>query len=97
MTIRNGGSRADRLVAAQSDVADATEIHTVEMKDGVMAMRPADGVDVPAHGEVVLKPGGYHIMFVGMRRMVKPGDAVEIVLRFEQAGEITVQAEVREP
>ncbi len=83
------------LVAAASDVADAVEIHLSEMKDDVMTMRQVDGVDVPAAGEAVLKPGSYHIMLIGLNQELAVGDKVSLTLTFEKAGQMNVEAEVR--
>ncbi len=56
-----------------------------------------DGLQVPAGGNVELKPGSYHIMLIGMTRDLNPGDAFPVVLEFEKSEPITVQVEVREP
>ena len=95
MTIKNTGRGADRLINASSDVADAVEIHLSEMKDDVMTMRQVDGVDVPAGGEAVLKPGSYHVMLIGLRRELAVGEKVNFTLTFEKAGQMSVEAEVR--
>jgi copper(I)-binding protein len=60
-------------------------------------MRPIDYVEVPANGEAELKPGGMHIMLIGLKRDLKAGEKIPLVLVFENAGEIDVQAEVRAP
>ncbi len=95
MTIRNGGAGADRLLAVQSDVAQSVELHTVEMKDNVMQMRPVEAIDVPANGQVELKPGGYHVMLIGLKRELKTDETITVKLRFEKAGEVDVPARVR--
>src|SRR5574343_530559 len=61
MEIKNKGG-ADKLVAANCDCAQATELHDVKLIDGAMKMVPIAGRDVPTNGEVKLKPGAYHIM-----------------------------------
>jgi hypothetical protein len=92
----SGGGMADKLVKAETTVAESTELHTVEMKDGVMQMRPVEGgIDVPADGTVELKPGGLHIMLIGLKQELKPGDKVNVKLTFEKAGVRNVTAEVR--
>jgi hypothetical protein len=95
MTIR-GGSEADRLIRAESDVAEVIELHTVENDGGVMKMRPVEGIDVPAGGEVQLAPGGFHVMLINLKRELKPGDTVALTLQFEKAGAVSVEASVRE-
>lgn len=97
MVIKNTGSQPDRLLSAYSDAARSTEIHISEMNEGVMSMRPVDGVDVPARGQAELKPGSYHIMLVGINRDLTPGETLNLKLEFQNAGEVEVQAEVRAP
>ena len=63
MIIKNTGETADRLVSVSADFAGKSEIHEMSMEGDVMKMRPlADGLEIPAGGEVVLKPGGYHVV-----------------------------------
>ncbi len=96
MTIRNPGDQADRLIKAESDAAKVVELHNVAEKNGAMAMFPVEAVAVPAQGEAVLKPGSFHIMLIDLTRDLNIGDTVTVTLTFEQAGPLTVTAEVRE-
>ncbi len=99
MTLKNDGDEADKLVKAEGDVAKKIELHThvMEKKDGkvVMKMRPVPFMQVPAHGQTVLKPGGLHIMLIGVTRDIKPGDAVDLTLVFEKAGKVKVHVPVK--
>ncbi|MCX6029448.1 MAG: copper chaperone PCu(A)C [Chloroflexi bacterium] len=98
MSIRNTGKTADRLVAVVGDVAGAVELHKTEMKDGVMKMAPVEGgIDVPAGGEAQLKPGGLHVMLIGVQRDLKADEKITLKLQFEKAGEIAVEVQVRNP
>ncbi len=98
LVIRNTGTAADRLVKVDSDVAKAIELHTTEMQGNTMSMRPvAGGIEVPAGGQVELKPGGYHVMLIGLNRELKPNDRVTFKLQFEKAGAVDVQATVKQP
>jgi copper(I)-binding protein len=98
MLLVNDGAEADRLVGGSTDVAEVVEIHETTMKGDVMKMRMLpDGLEVPAKGEVLLQPGGYHVMLVGMKRDLKPGDRFTVDLEFEISGTVTVEPEVREP
>ena len=97
MIIKNSGNLPDKLVAADSDVAENVEIHLSEMKEDVMIMRQVDGVDIPANGQAELKPGGYHIMLIGIKQDLKEDDVVTLILVFEKSDNITVEAEVRMP
>ena len=95
MVIRNKGAAADRLISASSPVAGRMETH-VTVRDGdVMRMREVKGYDIPANGSFELKPGGAHLMFVDIRQPFRQGDKVPAVLKFEKAGEVKVELEVR--
>lgn len=88
-TVKNNGTSDDRLVSAHSDVADAVEIHEMAMKDGTMTMAPLpDGLPIPAGETVVLEPGGYHIMLIGLTQDLIAGESFELDLTFETAGKI---------
>jgi len=95
MLIKNTASAADKLVSVSSDVAEMVQIHETTMDNGVMSMREVPGgLEIPAGGEAILKPGGYHIMLMGLKRELKAGEAISVTLVFENAGEITVNVPV---
>lgn len=94
-TVANQGAAPDRLVAVAADVAHEVELHRTVSKDGMLAMEHVDGIPVPAHGATELKPGGYHVMFIGLRRQLLPGETFPLHLTFEKAGRVTVQVAVR--
>ncbi len=96
MLIRNTGSEDDRLIGASSDIADAIELHGMTMENDVMKMFQVESMDVPAGGSLELKPGGNHVMFIGLHEMLEVGGTVRVVLEFEKAGKIAVEAEIRE-
>jgi copper(I)-binding protein len=87
----NASPSADRLVGGTTPVADAVELHTMAMEGNVMLMREVDAIPVPAKGKLVLGPGGYHMMLMGLKAPLKAGDKVPVVLRFEKAGELKVE------
>jgi copper(I)-binding protein len=96
LTIRNNGNRADRLVSVTSPDADRVEIHHMSMDGGVMRMRKlTDGLPIGAKAVMTLKPGGYHLMFIGPKRRLVEGDTVTATLRFEHAEAREVRFEVR--
>ena len=91
-----GGSAADALVAAKSPIATSVEIHeTMAGGSGMTGMQPVDKIDVAAGATVKLEPGGYHLMLMGVKDMPAAGSTVELTLTFQQAGDVTVQAEVK--
>lgn len=96
LTLRNPGKQPDRLLSATSPDAERVEIHEMRMDGGMMRMRRIDaGLAIPAGATVALKPGGYHLMFIGPKRRFEPGATVTATLRFERGGERTVRFEVR--
>ncbi|AZO52905.1 MULTISPECIES: copper chaperone PCu(A)C [unclassified Mesorhizobium] len=91
-TIVNKGSTPDRLLSISSDVSEKAELHQMGVKDGVMTMRPVDGgLEIPAGGKVALAPGGYHLMFIGLKRQPKQGEKFAATLTFEKAGTVSVE------
>lgn len=93
MVIRNAGAAPDRLLAVVSAIADKAEIHKMAVDDkGVMAMRMVEGgLEIPAGGAVEFKPGGYHLMFVGLKTPPREGEGFAATLTFEKAGEVAVE------
>lgn len=85
---------ADRLVSASTPVAKKAELHTMSMQGMVMKMRPIAGVDIPASQPVSLKPGGEHIMLMGLNEPLREGQSFPLTLDFEKAGPRTVTVTV---
>ena len=95
MDVKNNGA-ADRVIGVSADVSETAELHT-HIRDGdVMKMRRVDAIDVPAGETVRLKPGGLHVMFMGLSAPLKEGETFPLTLTFEKAGDMTVEVEVRE-
>lgn len=93
----SGGDEPDRLLGARAAVAAEVQIHETAMgENGSTTMRPVDGLDLPADGELVLEPGGYHLMLVDVDR-VEAGDDIDVTLIWENSGEWTIPVEVVEP
>jgi copper(I)-binding protein len=89
-----GGSTSDRLLSASAGVSKVVELHTMEMDGNVMRMRPVDAIVIPAGATVELKPGGNHVMFMGLTQTLKAGARFPLTLRFEKAGEVKVEMQV---
>ena len=91
LTITNTGTTPDRLVGGTTGISKRFEIHEMKMDNGVMKMRMLpNGLDIKPGQTVTLKPGGYHIMFIGLKAPLKKGQHVDATLRFEKAGEVKV-------
>ncbi len=98
MMLANGGAEADSLVAAKAGVSNAVEIHETVMEGDVMRMQQVEGgIPVPAGGQAELKPGGYHVMLIGLTRDLAVGDKFPVTLEFASGTTLEVEAEVREP
>ncbi|MBT9386007.1 DUF1775 domain-containing protein [Pseudooceanicola sp. CBS1P-1] len=98
LTITNTGTASDRLVSAETPVAARTEIHSMEMKEGVMVMRPLEnGLEIPAGATVTLQPGGYHLMFMQLKQPLRQGGTVDVTLTFETAGTVTLPLAIGAP
>jgi copper(I)-binding protein len=91
LTITNNGAAPDRLVGGTSDIAARFEIHEMTMDNGVMRMRPiAQGLEIKPGETAALKPGGSHVMFVGLKSQLMQGQHVKATLTFEKAGKVDV-------
>jgi copper(I)-binding protein len=88
-----GGATGDRLLSASAGVSERVELHTMSMDGDVMRMREVSAIEVPAGQTVELKPGGLHLMFMGLKAPLQAGTQFPVTLRFEKAGE--VQATLR--
>lgn len=92
LKITNRGTEVDRLTGGSLAVAAAMEVHEMAMVDGIMQMRRLDnGLEIVPGRTVELKPGGYHIMFTGLREGLKEGRPVKGTLIFEKAGTLEVE------
>jgi copper(I)-binding protein len=92
MKLINTGTAPDRLVGGSTEIAGKFEIHEMSMDNGVMKMRPVSGgVEIKPGQTVEFKPGGYHLMFVGITQPVEQGKRVKGTLQFEKAGKVDVE------
>ena len=81
----------------RSPAAASVELHSMTMDGDVMKMRQVDAIDLPAGQTVELKPGGYHLMLIGLKAPLKAGDKFPLTLKFEKAGEVIVTVKVEKP
>jgi hypothetical protein len=86
---------ADRLVSASAPISKTVELHTMQMDGNVMRMREIPAIEIPAGQTVELKPGGLHVMFIGLTQTLDNGASFPLTLRFEKAGEVKVDVQVR--
>lgn len=95
LTIKNDTDKDIALIKANSDVAKHVELHEHVHENGMMKMRQVPKIMIPAKGETVLKPGGYHIMLIGLNRKIKAGDIVDLTLEFDNGDKQPIKAEVK--
>jgi copper(I)-binding protein len=96
LVLQNSGAAEDKLLSVESDVAKTIELHKTKEMNGMMQMSPVPNIPVAAGGKTELKPGGLHVMLIGLTRELKAGDKVQLTLIFEKAGKVPVTAEVKE-
>ena len=95
LTITNKGTAPDRLIGGSAAPASRFEVHTTVVEGGVAKMRPLKGVEIKPGETVELKPGGMHVMFMGLKQPLKQGQRVKGTLVFEQAGTVEIEFAVQ--
>ncbi len=97
LTITNEGTTDDLLKAVKSPSAEHVELHETKMTaEGVMQMRPLEeGLPIPAGGTAELKPGGAHVMVMGLEATLAEGGELPLTLEFAEAGSVDVVVPVR--
>jgi copper(I)-binding protein len=90
VTVVNAGAKPDRLVSATCECGAKVTLHRMWMDHGVMRMRLVEkGLEVPAHGELKLAPGGDHLMLTGVKTPLEDKGKVTLTLTFAHAGKVT--------
>jgi copper(I)-binding protein len=93
LTLTSKGT-PDRLVSASATISESVQLHSMRLEGDVMRMREIGSVEMPADTRVEMKPGGLHLMFVGLKAPLKVGQSFPLKLKFEKAGEVTVDVKV---
>lgn len=97
MMLTNYTDQDVALIGASSDVAAAVEIHLSSMgADGTMKMEQQESVAIPAGKALELKPGSYHIMFIGLTKDLAVGDEVTLTLHFDGYDDMTLTVPVQD-
>ncbi len=95
LTVLNGLDTAVRLASVSGTAAGAIELHETVNDNGVMKMEPhPEGFEVPAGGALELKPGGKHVMLLGLTKQLAVGDSIDLTLNFEGSEPITLKVPV---
>lgn len=93
-TLTNHGGEDVEVTAVSSDVSAVTEFHTMEMKDSKMIMRKMDKVVIPANGNMALKQGGNHLMFIDLKKPLVEGDEVNVSIELSNGEKLELSADV---
>ncbi|WP_078698191.1 copper chaperone PCu(A)C [Bartonella sp. Raccoon60] len=89
--IINHSDTPDQLIAISTNRAKETEIHSMSVTNNIMQMKKIpNGIEIPGKGEIILKPGGNHIMFIGLSKPFQHNEKINAKLIFEKAGIIEV-------
>jgi len=94
VTLRNTGKTVDRLIGVSTPVAARAELHTHVMDRGIVRMRPLKAIEVHPGAPAVMRPGGHHIMLMGLKRKLKRGEGFPLTLKFAKAGEVSVSVSI---
>jgi periplasmic copper chaperone A len=94
--IRNQAREADELTGVSSEIAEAVEMHESRMDGDVMQMHQLQFIPLEANAEITFKPGGLHIMLIGLKKDLKIGNEVELTLHFKNFEEIKLLVPVQE-
>ena len=95
LTITNKGPDADRLIGGSAVPASRFEVHTTVTENGVARMRQVSSLEIKPGETVELKPGGMHVMFMGLKQPLSKGQTVKGTLVFEKAGTVAVEFTVQ--
>lgn len=96
MMLKNSGTTTDRLISVASPIAKMTHLHQTIMENDVMKMRPVKAIEVPAGGMAELKPGSFHVMFMGLKQQLVEGEMFPLTLTFENAGSVEIMVYISE-
>jgi len=95
MVLINDSDKDRALVDARSNISKTVELHTHKKEDGMMRMRRIDRISVKAGSQTILKPGGLHVMFIGLKQQLKEGDTVDLELIFDDGSTVKLMIPVK--
>ncbi|HBV77899.1 MULTISPECIES: copper chaperone PCu(A)C [Vibrio] len=95
MTIENHMASDRTLVTVATPAAEKSELHTVERQGDLMKMRQVDGIKIPAHGEIQLMPGSFHIMLLNVNKPLVEDDSITLTLGYANGEKETLSVPVK--
>jgi hypothetical protein len=96
LSLHNHSSTGDELIGASSNVADSVELHESMMENDVMRMHRVDSVPLAADEEIMLEPGGLHIMLIGLKQDLALGEHIGVVLHFKNHEDIAIEVHIED-
>jgi len=93
LTIENTGDQPDTLVSVETAIAAKVDLHRMAGM-GASQMRAVHNAEIPAHGQLRLRPGGLHLMLMDLTTLPHAGDTIDLTLELRHAGTIPVRAPV---
>ena len=94
MTISNSGNENLRLIGVSSEFAESAMLHRSAMENGMMTMQHVMAIEIPAGESMVLEPGALHIMLTDLKRNLRDGDLVPLILKFDGGPDVSVNVQV---
>jgi copper(I)-binding protein len=96
MTLTNNADTDLAVIGAESSVAKAVELHNNTMTDGKMKMRQVNQIDLPANQTTELKPGGQHVMLIGLNRALVEGETIDLKLNFSDGSSESMEIPIQQ-
>ena len=95
LSIANNGKVSDKLIHVSTPIATSAEIHSTSMDGGIMRMREVGTLELQPAAHIAMTPGdGYHVMLVGLKKALVPGQKIPLSLSFEKAGKLDIEVVV---
>ncbi|MEM9176589.1 MAG: copper chaperone PCu(A)C [Myxococcota bacterium] len=92
--LRNGSKATRTIVGARCDCAESVSVRrTAVNEEGQWSSEAMPAMPVPAGGDVAFVPRGLFLRLMSARALTA-GETVEIVLEFEDGGEVPFEATV---
>jgi copper(I)-binding protein len=95
MSIHNRSDKSDQLLAIQTDIAKNSSLHKHLNDNGIMKMRRVSKISIPRNSNIELKPGGFHIMLMGLKNPLTEGNQFNLTLVFKNTGKLTVPVKIK--
>ncbi len=90
VSLKTGTPDVLKSASVAPDLCERVELHNHIEEAGVMKMRRVKEMPLSSEKPLVMKPGGYHIMLIGLKRPLQVGERFPLKLIFQEAGEIEV-------